>query len=324
MKNQKLLTFNSHEAYVYALSRIGHQWHVIDNLPGRYTCSWDTSIRPIPENVTLIPFSEFKPEQTTYDCIIAHSIDDLLIVKKTLAPKILIIHNSLNGYIAQEGNKIAAQDVQKVLNTYLEIIKGSVVSVSEMKRSSWGVKGSVIPPFVDGNFFQGYSGEIAAGLRVANQIFLKHLMLDLDTHAQITAGFPVKLVGYNPDIPNVQRAKDIFELRQLYCSYRFYIHTAKEGYEDGYNFASLEAMACGMPVVCNEHSSSPIVNGVNGVMSRSIDELREGIERLCADLTFAKKLGAAARETVLQKFSLQKFTDNWNEAIAKAIYWFGK
>jgi glycosyltransferase involved in cell wall biosynthesis len=315
----RLLTFNSHESYVSSLSRIGYTWDVIDNLPGRYTKSWDSRIRPLPSNMRLIPLSEWNPEPASYHCIIAHSIDDLLLARKINAPKIIVLHISLDGYIAQEGNKTDSDKARKALSTYLKLIKGLAISISVMKQSSWGVSGPVIPMGIDTDYFQGYHGRIAAGLRVANQLLQKDRMLDTGTHIRIIDGFPWKLAGHNPDIPGVTAAANSEELRQLYCSYRFYLHTAREGFEDGYNAASLEAMACGMPVVCNHSSSSPVINGVNGFMSDSIPELRKAVRLLLDDQSLAVRMGMEARRTVQENFSLSQFIRNWRNAIALAV-----
>jgi len=319
MQSLHLLTFNSHESYVHSLSGVGHTWDVIDQLPGRYTKAWDKRIRPVPENMSLIPLSDWQPESRRYDCVIAHSIDDLLLAKRITAPKIIVLHISLDGYIAQEGNKIDAAKARDAMHTYIKLIKGTAVSISKMKQRSWGVAGPVIPMGVDTEFFNGYHGKIRSGLRVANQFIQKSLLLDAETHLKIIDGFPWKLTGHNPDINGVTAASSAEELRELYRSHRFYLHTAREGFEDGYNAASLEAMACGMPVVCNLNSTSPVISGVNGFMSDSTSDLREAVQLLLKDHTLAAKMGAEARNTVIQKFSLTLFIKNWNDAISDAI-----
>ena len=117
----------------------------------------------------------------------------------------------------------------------------------------------------------------------------------------------------------VREAASHRELRSFYRSHRFYLHTAHPEYEDGYNTASLEAMATGMPVVCNAHPSAPIENGVNGFVSDDVQELREGIRRLLADRDLAEKMGQAARESVVEQHSLERFRALWNEAIELAV-----
>lgn len=318
----RLLTFNAHEAYIHALAQIGFEWDVIDGLPGRYTSSWDTRIRPVPDNIRLLSVKEALSAGNSYTCIIGHSIDDLLLVKSLPLPKILVIHVSLSGYIAQEKSETGKEEMQRLLNTYLDKIGAIAVSVSTMKQQTWGLMGPVIPFYIDTDFFSGYKGEIAGGLRVANQISKKSLLLDWQTHRQIAKEMPIKIVGYNPDLPGVERARDLKDLRQFYRDYRFYLHTACYDFEDGFNMASLEAMATGMPVVCAAHPSAPVINGVNGYISEDVEELREDAEKLLADKELARRMGQAAREYVKENHSLQKFRRSWQQAIELAINFY--
>ena len=188
-----------------------------------------------------------------------------------------------------------------------------------MKQQTWGVSGPVIPFYIDGDFFDGYEGSVAEGLRVANQISKKSLLLNWPVHRALCAGFPIKIVGYNPDLPGVRPAKNVYELRDFYRRRRFYVHTAQYDYEDGYNTAALEAMACGMPLVCNAHPSAPVVNGINGFVSEDVEELRGHIHALLRDVHLARRLGRAARETVLEQNNLPLFRRRWQQAIGQAI-----
>ena len=77
----------------------------------------------------------------------------------------------------------------------------------------------------------------------------------------------------------------------------------------------LEAMSCGCAVVTTATCMIPeiIVNGENGFMSNDEAELRGYIDQLLADEDLRKRLGVAARETVLTNFSEQDFIKNWND-----------
>ena len=51
------------------------------------------------------------------------------------------------------------------------------------------------------------------------------------------------LVGRNDNMPGVEPAHDWAELKQILSRHRFFVHTADPNLEDGYNMATLEAMA---------------------------------------------------------------------------------
>ena len=137
-------------------------------------------------------------------------------------------------------------------------------------------------------------------------------MLDWKTYTQITKQFPIKLIGHNPDIPGIEPAKNVIELRKQYRQHRFYIYTSKYDYEDGFNLSLLEAMSVGMPVISSYHPNSPIINNDNGYISRDIDELRWRISQLLNDLELAKKLGQAARHYICKNHSFKDFKKHWH------------
>ena len=89
---KRLLTFNSHEAWVYQLSALDYALDIVVGLNGRYTKTWDTRIRPIPANTRLIDLTEAQTSPTQYACIIAHNATDLLDVRHRLDPRILVLH----------------------------------------------------------------------------------------------------------------------------------------------------------------------------------------------------------------------------------------
>ena len=97
-----ILTLNCHEAWVHQLGALGGRLDIIDGLPGRYTPAWDARIRPLPANARLLSLADALEERLAYRCIIAHSMTDLLDIKTLSAPRLLVLHNTLEGRI--QGN----------------------------------------------------------------------------------------------------------------------------------------------------------------------------------------------------------------------------
>jgi glycosyltransferase involved in cell wall biosynthesis len=117
----------------------------------------------------------------------------------------------------------------------------------------------------------------------------------------------VTLVGHNPDMPGVAAARDWHHLKQMLQAHRFYIHTADPRFEAGYNMATAEAMAAGLPVIGNRHPTSPIKHGVSGFLGDNPTELRRFAQILLEDWGLAKMMGQQARKTVIERFSLSRF-----------------
>jgi Glycosyl transferases group 1 len=72
----------------------------------------------------------------------------------------------------------------------------------------------------------------------------------------------------------------------------------------------IDAMAHGLAMIATRRSasSSPIVNGVNGYVVDSASEFAERVIELWSDRELCRKLGSAARETVIEERSQERTT----------------
>nr|WP_243435828.1 glycosyltransferase [Acanthopleuribacter pedis] len=179
----------------------------------------------------------------------------------------------------------------------------------------WNLRGHLIKTYVDLDDYQDWRGENAAVLRVANHLVERGEILDYPAHQTLTEGFPATLIGHNPSLPEARTAASWDDLRQAYRDHRVYLHTAKVGLEDGFNFAMLEAMATGMPVVATAHPSSPIQDGVNGFISADLGLLRERIKLLLDNPELAREMGKMARRTVKTLFPKQRYIMAWQSLL---------
>jgi hypothetical protein len=313
-----LLTLNCHEAWVHQLEYLKRPVQIVDNLPGRYIKHWDEHVRPVPRNATLCTLPNALQRRAPYDCIIAHNLTDLLDLKTIDAPRILVQHTTIEGRMAQENRSEFPHEYVALALNYVELLGIHVVAVSELKGNSWGFFDEIIPFAADPDAYLPWHGQEAAGLRVANQISAKSKLLRFDLHQAAFSGLPMRLVGFNPDLPGVAPSESWQHLKTLFASHRFYVHTADPKQEDGYNMATLEAMAAGLPVLTNEHPSSPIEHGRNGFVSDDPAQLRRYAQRLLEDRELAARMGAAARQTVRERFSMQGFVSAFTRAIGSA------
>ncbi|MBF0145910.1 MAG: glycosyltransferase [Magnetococcales bacterium] len=318
---RQLLTLNCHEAWVHQLEALGCPLEIIDGLPNRPVPSWDIRTRPVPENGRLITLAQAHEKPGGYDCIIAHSIQDLMDVRRIAGARLLVIHNRLESRLQSESkNHLDPPQVQQTLKHYLKLVGGHVVAVSAAKGQSWGFAGGDVVEFgVEITLDPPWNGELAAGLRVANQIDRKKEILLWDFHTAAFAGIPVTLIGHNPGMPGVYPSKDWDDLKQTFCRHRFFIHTAHPLLEDGYNMATIEAMAAGLPVLGNRHPSSPVEHGVSGFLSDDPATLNQYAHQLLADRELAGRMGQQARQKVARCFSRSRFASRFMKVIEKAM-----
>lgn len=314
----RLLVLNCHEAWVHQLGVLDAELDIAVGLPGRYTRDWDARMRPLPAHARTITLGEARASRTPYDCVINHNITDLLDTKEIDAPKLLVLHETLEERMAQQGAQFDARDMQATLNTYLAGVGGHAVAISRMKARSWGVTHVIVHNMADPDAYPEHSGILNCGIRVANHITNKRVFLAWDFHEDALDGLPMKLVGHNPDLPGVSTAASWDGLKRDLASHRFYVHTANPRYEDGFNMAMLEAMAAGLPVLVNRHPTTIVEHRKSGFICETPAEMRMYAERLLADPVLAHEMGASARRLVGLHFGPARFKVEFMRALAEA------
>lgn len=315
---ETLLVFNCHEPWVHQLGILGYNLDIIVGLKGRYKQTWDEQMRPLPAHSRLLTLSEALQSNTSYYCMITHNITDLLDIKSRPEPRLMVLHSTIEGRALEEESNVTPHKMKEMLHRYIEKVSVHVVAVSLLKGKSCGLTEDIVPFAVDTGDYLPYSGHIAAGLRVCNFIESRKKILLWDFHQKALDGIPVRLVGHNPSIPGVTAADNWQHLKEMLQSHRFYVHTAAPKLEDGYNMASLEAMAAGLPVLGNQHPTSPIKHGVSGFLSDDPDELHKYARMLLEDRNLAALMGQEARKTAMERFSMSRFKKAFLQSIETA------
>jgi hypothetical protein len=317
-----LLVFNCHEPWVYQLGVLGYDLDIIIGLKGRYKESWDEQMRPVPPDSRLITLSEALQSQISYYCIITHNITDLLDVKLRSEPRLTVIHLPIEARVVEEKSGIEPEKMKEMLHKYLELVGGHATAVTMFKGKSWGFTEDIVTFGIDADEYLPYSGEKACGLRISNFIQNRKQFLLWDLHECAFDGIPVQIIGHNPGMPGVTASKNWSHLKRMLQSHRFYIHTADPRLEDGYNMATVEAMAAGLPVLGNRHPTSPVKHGVSGFLSDDPNELHKYAKILLADRDLAAQMGQQARKTAKERFSMAKFKKSFLRSIETARHKF--
>lgn len=316
-QGRRLLVFNCHEAWAYQLRALGLPFDIVVGLPGRYCRDWDLCMRPVPPNSRLISLDQALGSPEPYACLIVQNLTDLLDVRSRPEPRLLILHLSLEAKKFEERSTIEPGRLRDMAQTYLALTGTLALGVTEFKARSWGVP-DVVHNGVDPEEYLPHTGELACGIRVCNFILKRRRTVLWHVHQEAFEGLPVRIVGHNPGIPGAAPSHSWDHLRQLLRSHRFCVHTADPRLEDGYNMATLEAMAAGLPVLGNVHPTSPIRHGVSGFLSDDPMELRRYAERLLSDRDLAHRMGEEARRTAISRFPLTRFKHGLLQAMEAA------
>src|SRR5690242_20155268 len=314
----RILVFNCHEAWVHQLRLLGARLDIIVGLPGRHTPGWDEAMRPLPPRSRQVTLQEVLRARESYDCIITHNLTDLLDLKAFSGPRILMIHLTLEGMIAEQKPSMDSEDFRVAVHKYTGLTRTHVIAVSSLKARSWGFEQHVVPLAADPGDYFPWRGDLARGLRVSNYIVRRPRTLLWNFHQQVFSSLPVTLVGHNPELPGAESSRNWQHLKEILRNHRFFIHTAHPELEDGYNMATLEAMAAGLPILGNRHPTSPVTHGVSGFLSDDPVELRGFAERLLTDQALARRMGQAAQATALEEFSPLSFRNGMLEGIRRA------
>ena len=316
--NERLLVFDCHEAWVYQLRLLGRPLDIVIGLRGRHTEGWDERMRPVPSGARLIRLEEALGSREPYACVVTHNLTDLLEVKALAGPRLLVLHETLDGAVREQGLRVSTAEFRAAVARYTEFTATHVVAVSALKGRSWGFEQDVVPFCADVDDYPSWCGDLPRGLRVANHVARRPHTLLWDFHERAFGDLPVSLVGHNPGWERARPATDWSDLKESLRRHRFYIHTAHPDLEDGYNMATAEAMAAGLPVLGNCHPTSPVEQGVSGFLSDRPEELRAFAMRLLSDGELAARLGAAARTTAARRFSKAQFVRSFERSLEAA------
>jgi glycosyltransferase involved in cell wall biosynthesis len=316
----RILTFNFHEPYLCLMAKTGLRFDVGHYAKGMLARNWNTAYRSPGPNLNLLTEREWRERLAAdaYDVIIAHNEMNALDVARAHGAKLLVMHNRrtfLNTSVtSDEGNPIEAlESLLDRLQNYFEF-----VFISESKQDDYGYPGRIIPPGIDVEEMGGYVGDERRVLRVGNMMRTRNLMFDVDFQETVCKGLPCRVAGADPFIPEARCTESFEDLLRLYRHHRCLLHVSRDGFEDGYNLATLEAMACGMPVVTLSNWTSPIRDGVDGYASYDPVVLHQRLALLLDNLDLAREIGARGRETVARKFPIADFCEKWRTAIFEA------
>lgn len=315
LRNLKILTVNHHTAYLYSLAKTGHTFYILGG--------WDDCNRPVPENIQLVSWNEASKAIDEVDVCIGHHITSdvrglLLKCIRARKPYVQVIHGSraTTGHTRSKLKKVAKHIyASSILKTLEWSGLARFIFISDYDESTWPMSGVVIDQGIPVDEMYDYRGDKVSLLVVGNALKREHF--DFDSLMKLREKIPVKIVGQTSGMTDSQPARDWSELRKFYSEYRVFLNITREP-EKGYNLATLEAMATGMPVISLDHRFTPIKDGWNGYLVKDFDGLVERSRLLLNDIELARRLGENARKTVIERYHVDSFVERWNAVLEES------
>lgn len=309
-----ILTFPVHEGYQTNLARTGHNFYLFQ---GEGLNTWKEKYRALPNNHTLLdPNKGFNqlPLDVDFDFILSQNKFGNFQIATKLAQ---LLHLP----IVNIEHTLPVPSWPKGQVEHLKTLRGDInLFISEFSRKAWGwgeKEAGIIHHGIDTNVFCP-SDDVKKEkyvLAVVNDWINRSWCCNFDGWQRITKDLPVKVLGDTPGLS--APAKDINDLVHNYRQAQVFINTATIS---PIPTVMLEAMACGCAVVTIDACMCPeiIQHNVNGLISKDEGQLRQYCEELLADPSKCRRLGEAARNTILEKFSLDKFVLKWNKVFDHA------
>lgn len=319
----KVLTWHIHGSYLYYLTQVNAEFYLPikpDGSGGKTpSFPWGDNVHEIPEekvrdtDFDVIAFqSNFSPSNPDYDYLSDQTT--LLSVKQLKdIPKIFIEHDPPREHPTDTKHILANREKYEFgKNT-------TIVHVTHFNDLMWDSgltpthvidHGVTIPENVR------YSGEIAKGIVVVNNLYKRGRRLGLDVFETVRKEIPLDLVGMGAEklegIGEIQPEK----LPAFISHYRFFFNPIRY---TSLGLSVLEAMMVGLPIIglATTELTTIIHNGVNGFIDTNVRALIPKMKELIEDSELAHDMGKEARKTALARFSIDRFTQDWQDLFTK-------
>jgi glycosyltransferase involved in cell wall biosynthesis len=172
-----------------------------------------------------------------------------------------------------------------------------------------------------------YTGELERAAVVVNEPLRRGRAVGTDLVLHLAEAVPVDVFGIDahalrslPAVPRGLRTVEGLDQERLHrqmARRRVYLHPNRW---TSLGLSLVEAMLLGLPVVAVASTEVPLaVPPEAGVVSTRPDRLADAVRELCADGDRARAAGEAARAHALRRFGLQRFLDDWDAVLERAV-----
>jgi glycosyltransferase involved in cell wall biosynthesis len=154
-----------------------------------------------------------------------------------------------------------------------------------------------------------YQGDLDRGIVVINNLPARGRLLGHDIFMHARKHVPLDLVGMGTGELGLGEVLHP-QLPKFQSRYRFFFNPIRY---TSLGLAICEAMMMGIPVVglATTELSAVIENGVSGFIHTDVEYLVEKMKLLISEPQLAREIGTKGREVALQRFGIQRFTNDW-------------
>jgi len=158
-----------------------------------------------------------------------------------------------------------------------------------------------------------YTGELARGITVVNNLATRGRRLGPDVFLRVRDELPLDLVGMGAEALGGLGEVQPPELPAFEARYRFFFNPIRY---TSLGLAVCEAMQLGLPIVglATTEMATVVQNGVSGYVDTDVEKLIPRMQELLRDPTEARRLGDGARRYAEARFDIRRFARDWDRA----------
>lgn len=313
MRRLKVLTWHTHGSYLHYLSHAPHDFHVLSK-PGRPPgYGGRCGAMPWRDNVHDLPVERARHEE--FDCILFQ--DDYQWEKDQYAfltpaqralPRIYLEHDPPLAHPTDTRHPVDDPDVLLVHVTPFNAL------MWDNGRTPVRVIEHGVPAPHPAPEDARRRGQLARGLVVTNHLARRGRRMGPDLFLQARRSVPLDLVGMAAHELGGLGEIGHAQLPAFMARYRFLFSPIRYS---SLGLAVIEAMMAGLPVLAfaTAEMATVIENGVSGYTATSLPPLLGHMQALLDDPGLALHLGEGARRTARDRFSIGRFSSDWDAAL---------
>lgn len=309
MRPLRVFTWHVHGSYLLYLSQIPHEIFVPVR-PGRPSPYGGLGGPfPWPDNIREIPIEDVHRQQ--FDCILFQRSEQYLTDQyEILSPEQRRLPRI---YLEHDPPRESPSDTRHVVDDPNLLL----VHVTHFNALMWNSNrtptrviehGVMVPEHVR------YTGELDRGIVVINHLARRGRRLGADVFEQARAAVRLDLVGMAAEESGGLGEIPHDQLPAFVARYRFFFNPIRY---TSLGLAVCEAMMLGLPIVglATTEMATAIENGVSGYVDTDVQRLIERMQGLLTDPAEARRLGEGARRVARERFSIERFARDWDDAL---------
>ena len=312
MRPLRVLTWHVHGNYLLYLSQARVEFY-LPVAPGRPGYGGRGETFPFPDRVRDVPAEAVRDLEL--DCVLFQSRQnyltdqhEILSERQKALPRIYLEHDPPQEHPTNTRHPVDDPDTLLV----------HVTPFNDLMWDSGHTPTRVIEHGVFVPDDARYTGELARGIAVVNHLRRRGRRLGADVFERVRGAVPLDLVGM--DAQSLGGLGEIAprELAQFEARYRFFFNPIRY---TSLGLAVIEAMMVGLPIVglATTEMATLVENGVSGFVSTDVEQLIAPMRDLLDHPDEARRLGEQARRAALGRFSIERFTRDWEDAFATVV-----